>query len=133
LVEFRDEVFARLKTDLQSLGIGVVRAYAVKDAHRHCDRVHVDLLIVNVDRTDEASWLRARQLHLRFPNIELWIVTSWSSSVDETLAGFVKASQVIYYPDLWRLADEIRKRVDGQESVLTIPPPGSADSSLHAA
>jgi hypothetical protein len=105
----------------------------MRDAYDHCDRANVDLLIVNVDRTDEASWLRARQLHLRFPDVELWIVTSWSSSVDGTLASFVNASQVIYYPDLWRLADEIRNRVDEQESVLDIPPPGSADSSLHAA
>jgi hypothetical protein len=88
----------------------------MKDAYPYCEQGSSDLLVVNVDRTDEASWLRAGQLHLRHPEIELWVVTSWSSTVDRTLANFVRASQVIYYRDLWRLADEIRSRIGTKQA-----------------
>lgn len=114
LVDFRDEVFARLKTDLKATGIRVVCAKRMQDAHGLCKTALPDLLVVNVDRTDEASWLRARKLHDEHPEVEVWVVTSWASSVDRILADYVRASQMIYYGDLWRLADEIRGRLAWQ-------------------
>jgi DNA-binding response OmpR family regulator len=135
LVEFRDEVFARVERDLHAARIRVVRAESMQDADRQCRQGTTDLVIVNVDRTDEASWLRARQLRRRFPNVEIWVVTAWASSVDATLVLFVGATQLIYYADLWRLADEIRRRVDGDDGPCEASPrlSGSDPSSRSAA
>ena len=112
LVEERPAFSSVLSGRLRSVGMEVVRAASMADVRREHVGRGVDLLILNVDRTDEASWLRAtdyRQVHC---DVHVWVYTSWSSPVDATLADFVPAEELIYHDgNPCDLADKIALRL----------------------
>ena len=112
LVEERPAFSFATSDKLCSIGTEVVLATSMADACRdHVGRA-VDLLILSVDRTDEASWLRAADYRRMHPDVRLWVYTSWSSPVDATLANFVAAEELIYHDgNPCDLADKIAFRL----------------------
>jgi len=112
LVEERPAFSFVLSDKLRSVGIEVVQAASMADVRREHVGRGVDLLILDVDRTDEASWLRAADYRRTHPDVRVWVYTSWSSPVDATLADFVPVEELIYYNgDPCDLADEIAFRL----------------------
>ena len=112
LLEDRLAFSSVLSGKLRSVGMEVVRAASMADVHREHGGRAVDLLILRVDRTDEASWLRAAEFHRLHPDVRVWVYTSWCSPVDVTLANFVPAEELIYFDgDPCNLANEIACRL----------------------
>ncbi len=112
LVEDRLAFSSVLSGKLRSVGMKVVRAASMADVHREHGGRAADLLILRVDRTDEASWLRAAEFHRMHPHVRVWVYTSWCSPVDVTLANFVPADELIYFDgDPCDLADKIASRL----------------------
>ena len=71
LVEERSAFSSVLSGRLRLVGMEVVRAASMADVRRkHAGRA-VDVLILNVDRTDEASWLRAAEFHRMHPDVRV--------------------------------------------------------------
>lgn len=112
LVEERSAFSSVLSGKLRSVGLEVVRAASMADVRRKHAGVAADLLLLNVDRTDEASWLRAADYRRTHPDVRVWVYTSWPSPVDATLADFVLAEELIYYDgNPYDLADKIAFRL----------------------
>ncbi len=109
LVEYRDEVFARLECDLAAMGVWVERASNAAEASQRFAHCPPDLMIVNVDMPDESGWLLAGKLRLVRPTARVWLYSPRSSGFDHGLAHFLGVSQLIHYEgDLLCLAEEIR-------------------------
>ena len=113
LVEYRDEVFARLAADLAAAGLRVERASSAAEASRRYASRPADLLVAEVDLPDHSGWLLASKLRLAHPGVQIWVYTPWSSAVEVALANFVGAEELIDYGgDLWRLTAELLGRLD---------------------
>lgn len=108
VVEYRDEVFARLATDLTEAGLRVERAVDVTDAAQAYLRDPAELLAVNVDLPDETGWLVAAKLRLLSASPVIWLYASWPSSDAMAMAEYVGADRLIgYEADLGRLSAAI--------------------------
>jgi hypothetical protein len=112
LVEYRDEVFARLAADLAGLGLQVERAVCMASASRACVRWPADLLVVNVDLPDGSGWLLTAKVRLVSPTPRIWLYIPWPSPDAMAMAEFVGADGLIAYDgDLCRLSAAIVSRV----------------------
>lgn len=112
LVEYRDEVFARLASDLAAMGVWVERASNAAEASQRFAHCPPDLMIVNADMPDESGWLLAGKLRLVRPTAHVWLYAPRSSGFDHGLAHFLGVAEVVHYDgDLFWLAEEIRSRV----------------------
>ncbi|MHB1033450.1 MAG: response regulator [Pirellulales bacterium] len=114
LVEYRDEVFARLAGDFAAMGMWVERACSSVDAFCRFARCSSALVIANANMPGEGGWLLAGKLRLAWPMARVWLYAprpSWSSEYDHGLAHFLGVAELIYYQgNLWWLAEEIRSR-----------------------
>jgi hypothetical protein len=116
------DVSAALADELTPLGTEVLSVRSVAEAARLPTGEPIDILMVNVDRTDEASWLRAAEYRQARPATRVWLYTVWSSSVDRALAKFVQAEAMIYYDGrASQLRREVRRRLQP-----AAPPSGGA-------
>jgi len=97
VVEERSAFASMLSGTLSAAGMDVVRTTSMAEVGRERIGRGVDLLMLNVDRTDEASWLRAAEYRRIHPEVRVWAYTSWPSPVDVTLADFVPAEVLVYY------------------------------------
>lgn len=130
LVEERSAFSSILSGKLRSVGIEVVQAASMADVRRKYAGRAVDVLILNVDRTDEASWLRSADYRRTHPDIRVWVYTSWPSPVDATLADFVPAEELFYHDgNPCDLADKIAFRLVayGQRTDLVTSIEGRAE------
>jgi len=112
LVEYRDEVFARLSADLAEAGLLVVRVCTGHGVRRHFARHRPALVIANMDTPDESGWLLASKLRLGSSATRIWLYAPRSPSpVDQHFARFL-AVELVHYPgDLISLAANILCRV----------------------
>jgi hypothetical protein len=62
LVEHRDEVVARIATDMAKSGMRVIRAKSSAEARPHREIYEPALVVINVDLIDENGWLLATKL-----------------------------------------------------------------------
>lgn len=122
LVEHRDEVFARLATDIERFGLEVIRAESVDSAMtivRRCDSV---LVIANRDLPDQNGWVLADKLNLTAPHIEVWLYMPTVSMYAEILARFLKVTELVTYRgNLFTLSDRIVDRLAAQRTPNAIP------------
>lgn len=116
LVEYRDDVFARLAADLAARGIRAMRAVDGTQAIRRYVRRPTDLLIVNADQPDQSAWLLTAKLHLTHPTARIWVYKRRLSTSDVATANFLQIDGLIdYESDLCRLAATIL------DSLLRLP------------
>ena len=108
LVEHRDEVFARIGSDLAAAGILVHRVYRGTDASRILAQRAVDLVLISASLPDVSAWLLSKKLRMVNPEVAVWIYTPEATADDVSMANFVLADELIeYHGDLWRLSREI--------------------------
>jgi CheY-like chemotaxis protein len=112
VVEFRDEVYACLKTLLQESGLEVERAER-GDAVAECARRFApDLILVNEDMPDESGWLIACKLRLGARRCPAWLYTSRLPRCHRDWRQFAGVAEVIDYGGvLLRLTLELRARL----------------------
>ena len=109
LVEYRDEVVARVAADLTAAGLQVERAVC---ASKICAGFPAEMLFVNVDLPDGGGWLLAAKLRLRFSMPQIWLYAAWPSPDAVAMAEHVRADGMIEYEgDLGRLSTAIVSRV----------------------
>jgi response regulator RpfG family c-di-GMP phosphodiesterase len=112
VVEYRDEVAARLMADLTAMAIRVQRATGAAEASRCCASFPADLLLVNVDLPDGSGWLLTMKLRLFAPTPRIWLYAAAPSPKDRAFAEFVEADGLIdYRGDVWRLSAEVISRL----------------------
>ena len=135
LVEFRDEVFARIAADLAATGVVVQRAGNGAEASRVHARRGISLLLVNADLPDGSGWLLGSKLRMVDPEVSIWIDTPGATSDAVSMANFIAADELIEYGgDLWRLSGEIASRLGiPREAVAAFPPGGVTEFPLPAA
>ncbi len=112
LVEYRDEVFARLAADLTKVGLRVERAVCAASVARACVDFPADLLVVNVDLPDGSGWLLTAKLRLSSAASRIWLYAPWPLPDAVAMAEYVGADGLIAYDgDLYRLSAAILSRV----------------------
>ncbi len=113
LVEHRDEVFARIATDIANGGVRVIRAKSATEALNLCVKKGPVLLVANVQLLDYSGWLMADKLRLVDRNIRVWLYQSRSSSYDRGLASFLDLEALLEYRgDLLSLSALIVSLID---------------------
>lgn len=121
LVEYRDEVFARLAGDLGAMGIWVERARSGAEACCRFVRCSPQLAIANALMPYDSGWLLAAKLRLIRPTACIWLYAPppRSSDYDHGLAHFLGVAELIHYQgDLFLLAKEIRSRLVGSPTEM---------------
>ena len=112
LVEYRDEVFARLAADLTEAGLQVERALCAACTSRMYARFRPDLLVVNADLPDGSGWLLTAKLRMTFPKPHILLYAPWPLPDAVAMAEFVGADRLIAYEgDLYRLSAAIVSHV----------------------
>lgn len=112
LVEYRDEVFARLSTDLGEAGLQVERVCTGHGVRRRFARHRPELVIANMDTPDESGWLMVSKLRLEAPATRIWLYAPrCPSPADQHFARFLAVELVQYSGDLFFLAAEILRRI----------------------
>lgn len=112
LVEYRDDVFARLAADFATRGVQIMRAKNGGQAIQQYVRRPSDVLVVNGDHPHESAWLLAAKLHLTHPRARIWVYKRRLSTCDVATANFLKIDGLIDYDsNLCRLAAKILDRL----------------------
>lgn len=112
LVEYRDEVFARLAADLAEVGLQVERAVCMAGALKAHVRLPADLLLVNVDLPDGSGWLLSAKLRLVSATPHIWLYAPRPLPDAVAMAEYVGADGLLAYDgDLYRLSASIVSRV----------------------
>ena len=113
LVEFRDEVFVRVATDLTRTGVRVIRARSSNEARRLYWVYKPSLILINVDQPDESGWLLAAKLSLIDPLARVWLYQPRSSAGDIGMAKFLDVDSLLEYRgNVSRLSDAIIQLLD---------------------
>lgn len=122
VVEYRDEVAARLVADLTAMGIHVQRAACAAEASRRCASFRANLLLVNVDLPDGSGWLLTAKLRLFAPTPNIWLYAASPSPNDTAFAEFVGADDLIdYRGDVWWLSAEVVSRLTVLPAIRAAP------------
>ena len=109
IVEFRDEVFARLKTLFEEHGYKVSRAAIVTD---QTPLVAADLLLVSEDMPDDSGWLITCKLRLAQVWQPIWLYAVRAPRVLADWKEWCGVNDVIVHGgELSRLAAQIRQRL----------------------
>ena len=94
LVEYRDEVFARIAADLAATGVVVQRAGNGAEASRVHARRGVNLLLVNADLPDGSGWLLSSKLRMVDPEVSIWIYTPRATPDDGVHGQFHRRRRI---------------------------------------
>lgn len=114
LVEHRDEVFARIATDLAEAGLRVIRAKSAIGALRRCARCEPSFVLANIDLPDQSGWLLTAKMRLVDPDVPVWLYQPHSSPYHAGTAKYLDVDEVLDYGgDLLGLSDTIRALLDG--------------------
>ncbi len=115
VAEPRDEVFARLATDLAESGLRVVRAKTAVEAIRHCATYLPTLIVSNLDLPDQSGWLLAGKLRFVDPDVRVWLYQPQTSSYEKGMAKFLKVEELLDYGgDLLGLSETIIRLIADQ-------------------
>ena len=97
LLEHRDEIVARLATDLAEAGLTIIRPLSVSSALRACSRRWFDMVITTVDPPHDDGWRFAQRLRIRQPTMCLWLYQSHKTATDVSRANTLGAAELIEY------------------------------------
>ncbi len=108
LVEHRDEVFARIATDMAEFGMRVIRAKSATHALELC-RIYVPKMVVaNLDLADQSGWVLASKLRYIDRRVGVWIYQPQSSDYDHGMANFLNVDALLDYDgDLLGLSQSV--------------------------
>ncbi len=113
LVEFRDEVFIRIATDLAQTGMRVIRACSATEALELAVATRPALILANVDQPDQSGWLLTAKLRIIDPRVRVWLYQPRSSTYQALMAEFLDVEELLdYQGDLFRLSDTIVQLLD---------------------
>jgi len=108
LVDHRDEVFARIATDMAESGMRVVRAGSATEALKLCGRYEPTLVVANLDLPDQSGWLLAGKLRFVDRRIHVWLYQPQSSHYDHGIASCLNVDELLdYRGDLLGLSETI--------------------------
>lgn len=108
LVEHRDEVFARLATDLAQGGLRVIRAAGVSDVLPAYARYPPGLVVSSLDLPARRGWAAVDKLRLVDRDVCVWGYKARVSARDVALAKLLDAEELCEYRgDVWRLSEVI--------------------------
>jgi len=108
LVEYRDEVFARITTDIAEFGFHVVRATSAREPMQFCGTNEPVLVVANVDLPDHSGWLLAGKLRFVDRHNRIWLYQTESSNYDLGMVNFLNVDELLdYQGDLLGLSETI--------------------------
>jgi len=96
IVEYRDEVYARLAADLAMAGLRVTRAV---DAATAATRMTpgLEIVIINADLPDQKGWVVAASARSMSPMPRIWLYKAWNSPIDVAHAHRVRSEELLEY------------------------------------
>ena len=97
LVEFRDELFARIAGDLKNLGYLAIRAVDSAEVLKLYSRHQPILVVCNRDLPDASGWLAAVKLKMLDPGARIWIYAARFSIFDRGWAKHTGIEHLIEY------------------------------------
>lgn len=113
LVEHRDEVFARLATDMAEFGMRVIRAKSATEALELYDTYDPVLLVGNVDLPAQSDWVMTAKLRLFGHLIHIWLYQCHFTNYGRGIAKFLGAdAPLAYHGDLLGLSESILNRMN---------------------
>ncbi len=113
LVEHRDEVFARLATDMAEFGIRVLRAKSTNEAMKLYDKQKPTLIVGNVDLPGQSGWLMAAKLRLFDRGVCIWLYQRQPSNYGQEIATFLGVDVLVpYQGDLLSLSERVVDLMD---------------------
>lgn len=113
VVEFRDEVFAGLKSLLEDCGCEVARAASAAAVAAQLNQFAPDLLLVNEDMPDESGWLIICKLRLNAYLQPAWLYAVQAPRIRADWKEACGVDQVISYGGvLSRLVLRVRERIE---------------------
>lgn len=108
VVEHRDEVFARIASDLSKMKARVARAVSATDAASMVASLSPDLVVANCELPDESGWLMVAKWQITRRPWRVWMYANYPNRYDAAWLGFSKVERIVYYRgDLWQLTELI--------------------------
>lgn len=112
IVEYRDEVYARLAADIARFEVDIIRTESVESTRLLVSRCDSALVIANRDLPEHSGWLLAEKVR-RMPHVELWMYLPCASKYASVLAEVQQVSELIEYRgDLFMLSDLLLNRFE---------------------
>ncbi|WP_146526208.1 response regulator [Novipirellula artificiosorum] len=113
VVEHRDEIFARIATDVAEAGYRVIRAKSTIDALKACGHFEPTLVVASANLPDQNGWLLACKLALVDSNVRIWLYDSHATDYDQSIARYLHVETLIRYDgDLLGLSHMIVERLN---------------------
>jgi len=117
LVEHRDEIFARIATDLAEFGVRVIRAKTATGALKLVDRYKPVLLVGNVDLPGQSGWLMTAKLRLFDQRIRVWLYRQRASDYGQEIAKILNVHELLaHHGDLLGLSQTIVDRMANRQT-----------------
>lgn len=108
LVEHRDEVFARIATDMAEFGMRVVRAKSAIEALKLFGAYEPTMVVANVDLPDQNGWTLAGKIRFIDSDVRIWVYQPQSEPEDEGMAKWLEVDELLDYGgDLLGLSEAI--------------------------
>ncbi len=119
LVEFRDEVFIRLATDVARTGMRVIRACSADEALELASATTPSLVLANVEQPDQSGWLLTAKLKMIDPCLRVWLYLPRSSTYQALMAEFLDVEELLAYRgDLLGLSDMVVQLLDNDPQLI---------------
>ena len=113
VVEFRDEVYASLKSLLEAYGWEVARAASGAEVATQVNRFAPDLLLVNESMPDKSGWLITCKLRLTKHRQPVWLFAAHTPPIRADWKESCGVDEVIAYGGvLSRLVLRVRERLE---------------------
>lgn len=108
LVEHRDEVFARIATDMAQCGMRVIRATSAIEALKLFGTYEPTTLVANVDLPDQNGWMLAGKVRFIDSDVRIWVYQPESEPDDDGMAQWLEVDELLDYGgDLLGLSETI--------------------------
>ena len=130
LIEWRNEVFARVSADLSARGVRVIRGKGPAMAWWRFCLSPSDLLLVSLAQADGNGWSLIRQLRALRPTVPIWAYVAHLQHLDLEMACQLRVYDLIEYRgDLLRLSDELVHRLEATATAVEQPSRRHIDAS----
>lgn len=126
LVEHRDEVFARIATDIAQCGMRVIRATSAIEALKLFGTCQPTMVVANVDLPDQNGWMLAGKVRFIDSDVRIWVYQPASEPGDDGMAQWLEVDELLDYGgDLLGLSETIVQLMADQHE------PSDVDRSIE--
>lgn len=116
IVEFRDEVFAALKSLFEAFGVRVDRAEREADVPPQVQQKRPDLVLISGTMPDESAWLISAKVRMQSPACATWLYMPRIPPARSHWMEFASAAAIIEYDGVVStLLDNLRCRLRSAE------------------